>query len=81
MRKRVDEAWRAFEAALLPTTAGPTQRREMRRAFHAGAFCVIDELAGAMSNEDEMTSDDERVMIDLAMERELYLADLKAGRA
>jgi len=38
-------------------------------------------LAEAMSDSDDMTAGDETVMIDLAMEREMYLADMLAGRA
>lgn len=81
MKHRVEEGWRAFEGKVLSATVGDVQRREMRRAFFAGAFIIMDVMADAMSGDDEMTEDDEQVMIDLAMEREMYLAALKAGRA
>jgi hypothetical protein len=81
MKNRVEEAWRAFEAGVLGPTVGDVQRREMRRAFFAGAFEIMDTLAEAMSDDDDMSGEDEQVMIDLAMEREMYLAALKAGRA
>lgn len=81
MKRRVEEGWRQFEAGVLGPGIGDVQRREMRRAFFAGAFVIMDTLAASMSEGDEMTEGDERVMIDLALEREMYLADLKAGRA
>lgn len=81
MKRRVREAWASFEEALLGLHIGQVQRQEMRRAFYAGAFVIMDTMAAAMSESDDMTSDDERAMLDLAAEREEYLADLKAGRA
>jgi hypothetical protein len=81
MKNRVEDGWRAFEAHVLSPTVGDVQRQEMRRAFFAGAFVIMDTLAEAMSDGDDMSEGDERVMIDLALEREMYLAALKAGRA
>lgn len=81
MRNRVEESWRSFEDAVLGPTIGAVQRREMRRAFFAGAFSIMDALSNAVSHGDEMTGDDEQMMIDLASEQAAYLAALKAGRA
>jgi len=78
---RVRDAWTSFERAILPPDCSDVQRSEMRRAFFAGAFSIMDELSKAMSHEDDMTDADERVMIDLAIEQEEYLAALRMGRA
>ena len=80
-KRRVREAWERFEKALLPPDCSDVQRQETRRAFYAGAFVVLDVMAEAMSDDDEMTAGDEQVMIDLALEREEYLANLRLGRA
>jgi hypothetical protein len=81
MKHRVAEQWVSFEKAILPPNCSDVQRQEMRRAFFAGSFVVMDVLAEAMSDSDDMTAADETVMIDLATEREMYLADMLAGRA
>ena len=81
MKRRVAEAWQSFEEGVLPRNCSDVQRQEMRRAFFAGAFATLDTISAAMSNEDEMTSDDEQVMIDLAEERKEYLRNLLTGRA
>jgi hypothetical protein len=80
-RQRVRVAWESFERAILPQDCSEVQRTETRRAFYAGAFCIMDELAKAMSHEDEMTDSDEQVMIDLEIERQQYLINLGLGRA
>lgn len=81
MKYRVQEAWESFAKAVLPRDCSAVQKQEMRRAFHAGAFVVLDVMSADMSNEDHMTAGDEQILVDLAAEQELYLADLKAGRA
>lgn len=81
MKRRVREAWADFERAVLPASVGAVQRQEMRRAFYAGAYAIMDTMAAAMSGDDEMTADDERAMLDLAAEREEYLVALQTGRA
>ena len=80
MNRRMGQAWASFEKAVLPRNCSDVQRQEMRRAFYAGAMIIFDTVALAMSHEDEMTAGDEQVMIDLAMEREEYLANLRLGR-
>jgi hypothetical protein len=81
MKRRVGEAWASFERAILPRDCSDVQRREMRRAFYAGGFVVLDVIAAAMSGDDDMTAGDEAVLIDLSLEREEYLANLRLGRA
>ncbi len=81
MIRRVRDAWVTFELAVLPADCSDVQRQETRRAFYAGAFVVFDAIAMAMSNEDDMTAGDERVLVDLAAEREEYLVALSTGRA
>lgn len=81
MRRVIQEEWAAFERKVLPVNCSAVQRQEMRRAFYAGAMIVFDAVAHAMSDGDEMTPADEQLLIDLAREREEYLALLALGRA
>lgn len=81
MKRRVAESWASFEREILPRDCSAVQRQEMRRAFYAGALTIMDTMAAAMSAGDEMTAGDEQAMIDLALEREEYLANLRLGRA
>lgn len=79
--RRVRDLWADFEASILPEDASDVQRQEMRRSYYAGAFALLDAVSAATSPGDEMTADDERLMIDLVVEREEYIVALKAGRA
>lgn len=36
----IQHYWESFEASVVPKTAGPVQRQEMRRAFYAGAIAM-----------------------------------------
>jgi hypothetical protein len=81
MKRRVAEAWIDFERMVLDADCSDVQRQEMRRAFYAGALTIMDVMASAMSDGDEMTASDEQAMIDLSLEREEYLANLRLRRA
>jgi hypothetical protein len=81
MKHRVAEQWVSFEKAILPPNCSDVQRQETRRAFFAGAFAIVDAITLAMSHEDDMTAEDESVLTDLMVERELYLANMLVGRA
>lgn len=41
MKNTIAEQWAAFEAAVVPKSAPPVQRQEMRRAFYAGAEAML----------------------------------------
>lgn len=38
--------WDAFQTLVVPASAGPVQRQEMRRAFYAGAEAVLQLMWG-----------------------------------
>jgi hypothetical protein len=81
MRERVRELWVSYEQQVLPPNCSDVQRQETRRAFYAGAFGLFDAMTVAMSEDEGVSPDDERVMIDLAAEREVFLANVKLRRA
>lgn len=56
--KRMSELWKEFEIKVLPPTAGPVQRREMKRAFYAGAQSLLTAILAMLDPGDEPTLDD-----------------------
>ena len=76
----IEQEWQSFASRLLEK-APDIQRREMRRAFYAGAWAFLQRTGKELSNEDEMTPADESLMEGIAAEFEAFLDDVKAGRA
>ena len=68
-RKYIAEQWTVFERLCVPKGASPAQRSDMRDAFYAGAFTLLQTLTNEVGNENDTTPEDERLMI--AVEREL----------
>lgn len=59
---RISDAWKSFEAAVIPKTAGSIQRKEMRNAFFAGACAFYGELFGGLSEEEGSTEADQELL-------------------
>lgn len=57
-RLLVAEQWDQFSRAIMPKDAPSDQRREMRRAFYAGAQAVLFGVIVAMAPEEEVTDSD-----------------------
>lgn len=77
-RLYIEENYQQFERLCVPAGAGPDQRRETRDAFFAGAFAVLETLMHEVSDENEMTPDDERLMVCLNREMEAHRLQLHA---
>lgn len=75
------EQWDQFARAVLPKDAPPDQRREMRRAFYAGAQGILFKVIAAFAPETEPTEADLQVMTDLERELSDFAEMVKAGRA
>jgi hypothetical protein len=43
--KTIAAEWREYNTTVLPSDAGAVQRRETRRAFYAGAHCMLTLIA------------------------------------
>lgn len=80
-RRLMAEQWSEFETKILPKNCGPVQRREMRRAFYAGAHAILFRVIELLAPETEPTAEDLQIMTDLNAELKEYAEDLKAGRA
>jgi hypothetical protein len=73
--------WAKFEAACFPGGVGEVQRREMRRAFYAGAQSILFRVIESFAPESEPTAEDLQIMTDLHQELSDFADDVKAGRA
>jgi hypothetical protein len=72
--------WESFADTILGGCS-PIQRREMRRAFYAGASSLWDILMLTMDEGEEPTKADEGRMEQIQDELEQFGEDLKVGRA
>jgi len=43
-QKRIEASWIEFEKAVIPRGAPAIQRQEMRRAFYAGTWALLQEM-------------------------------------
>lgn len=78
--KTVQEEWASFALAVIPADAPPVQRQEMRRAFYAGCWSMLQlvKLIGT-----DAVSEDEGVATLEQMEAEIteFYRKVKGGRA
>jgi hypothetical protein len=74
--KTIAENWDVFRQATMPTTAGPVQIEETRRAFYAGSYITLMSIATGIEQE---TPDDEGVemLMALKVECETFLGNVK----
>lgn len=77
-RRYIAEHWEVFERLCVPKLAPPEQRRDIRDAFYSGAYSIFRTLTSEVSNENDMTPDDERLMVCLNAEIEEHRAAMKA---
>lgn len=80
-RQLMAEQWDAFARAVLPAGVDPSQRREMRRAFYAGAQGILFGVIAAFAPESEPTEADLKVMEGLQQELSEFAESVKQGRA
>lgn len=73
----IAEQWASFEAAVMPASAGPVQRQEMRRAFYAG---FEGALRIAWNIGDESVSEDGGVAILEGLHEECRMFAAQVGR-
>jgi len=73
--------WDTFEKAYLPKDAPAVQRREMRRAFYAGAQGVLFGVIASLTNGAEPTAEDLAVMDGLQRELSDFARMVEGGRA
>jgi hypothetical protein len=74
-------SWASFEAGALPVMVGDVQRREMRRAFYAGAAGMLGTIMDMLDPGDDATEADLDNMDKLHAEIVRFGEDMEAGRA
>lgn len=83
-RLLIAEEWDKYSRMAIHSGAGTIQRREMRRAFYAGAsgilFGIIRKLANDRGN-CEPTEEDILVMAGVQHELDDFITDIERGRA
>ena len=75
------EQWNEFSRAVMPPDASPIQKREMRRAFYAGAHAILIRVMDFLSPGDDPTEADLQIMADVELELRSFADSVKAGRA
>lgn len=73
--------WESFAEACELQDAPDIQKREMKRAFMAGARSYSGFLMRHASAGDEVTAEDLAMMMALEVEMAAFLKDVMAGRA
>jgi hypothetical protein len=80
-RMLMAEQWDSFARAVLPRDASATQKREMRRAFYAGAQGILHGVISVLAADHEPTESDMQIMQDLERELSDFADMVKNGRA
>jgi hypothetical protein len=80
-RMLMAEQWDTFARAVLEPGSPPIQRREMRRAFYAGAQAILHGVIAALAPESEPTAEDLQTMACLEKELHDFAGLVKQGLA
>lgn len=80
MSDYIEKEWRDYQKRLLQQ-AGNVQIRETRRAFYAGALTLQGIMMHKVSLGEEVTTEDEQLMLDLQAEFDRFIQDVQAGKA
>lgn len=80
LNSSMNQGWESFERMVIPDDAGSIQRREMRRAFYAGAMVML-EMCSSVG--DPSISEDEgfAMLESWRKEGERFVAMMNMGRA
>ena len=74
-------AWTEYRRKELPVGAGPTQVKECRRAFYAGAEMLIQSIMHGLSAGPESSPEDEGMLESIHHELLVFADMVKEGRA
>ena len=81
MRMLIAEKWNECARMILPADCSPLQRREMRRAFYAGAEGLLKAIMADLSDEPDVTPNDMNLMLGINRELKWFAQLVKDGRA
>lgn len=77
----IAKQWAEYRSAAIPAHATEGQVRQCRRAFYAGAQALHEIMVNGVSNDPDMTDDDERILRGIEAEFDQFAADVRGGRA
>jgi hypothetical protein len=80
-KKSLAEQWTEFELSTGVAATSVVQRREMRRAFYAGAASFLDAMMRGFTQKTEPEQEDYDYLNSLTDEMEQFGRDIIAGRA
>lgn len=80
-RQLMLEQWNEFSRRVLPVNASEVQRREMKRAFYAGAQAILFRVIVGFTPESDPTEEDLRMIDGIDRELQDFTEAVKAGRA
>ena len=81
MRMLIAEKWNECARMILPADCSPLQRREMRRAFYAGAEGLLKAIMADLADEPDVTPNDMNLMLSIDRELREFAQLVKDGRA
>jgi hypothetical protein len=77
--KVIETAWQDFALKVIPAGAPPIQITESRKAFYAGAMCLLDSLMKVLGPGKEPTESDLLIMDGVQKELAQFLKDLQTS--
>lgn len=80
-RQLMAEQWDQFARSVLPANCGPVQKKEMRRAFYAGAQSILFRVLESFAPEGEPTEEDLQIMQGVHEELQEFAKLVSQGRA
>lgn len=75
--KIIEAGWKGLETMAIPPSAGDTQRKEMRKAFFAGAQHLYASMMSMLDSDTEPTQTDLDRMTLIHNELEEFVKELK----
>jgi hypothetical protein len=75
--KLIETAWQDFVLKVIPAGAPPIQITESRKAFYAGAMCLLDSIMKVLGPDQEPTESDMLIMDGIKGELDQFLKDLQ----
>lgn len=75
--KLIETAWQDYLAKVIPAGAGQIQITESRRAFYAGAHCLLASMLRALGPDKEVTESDLLIMDGVKEELDQFLKELQ----
>ena len=80
-RRTLADQWSQFVRKVGLTNMHAIQRKEMRRAFYAGAASLLDAMMTGLDEDREPTADDLAYLDRISDELEKFGLDIAAGKA